>query len=80
MATITLQPAQTIDIDLNKIVLTKTTDIPSEFLITASVEGVWRDIVLWKGQEQYAAAGNWTNETIVAQVSAVISSGNIQFA
>jgi hypothetical protein len=34
-ATITLQPAKTVSIDLNNIIIKKITDNPAEFLITA---------------------------------------------
>lgn len=79
MATITLQPAQTIDIDTTNLVLTKVVDNQVD-TISASVQGLWRDIILWQGAAQYAAAGVWTNDTARAQAIAIINSGNIVFA
>jgi len=45
--------------------------------ITARISRVPREIVLWEGAEAYAAAGNWTNDTALAQLSAVLSLSSI---
>lgn len=79
MATVTIEPAQTVDIDTTKLILTKVTDNQVD-TITATVQGLWRDIILWKGAEQYAAAGTWTNETALAQAVNLINSGSVIFA
>ena len=79
MATITLQPAQTIDIDTTNLVLTKVVDNQVD-TISASVQGLWRDIILWQGAAQYAAAGVWTNDTALAQATAVLQLSAIPWA
>jgi hypothetical protein len=78
MATITIQPAQTIDIDANNLVLTKVVDNQAD-TITASVQGLWRDIILWHGVEEYTQAGIWTNDTARARAIELINSGSIIF-
>lgn len=48
--------------------------------IIAKVHGLPRPIVLWSGADQYAAAGNWTNESALAQAIAVLSLSAIPWA
>jgi len=79
MATITLEPARTIDIDPSNIVLKKTVDEPANYRITAEIEGLWKSIIVWDGEEAYNAAGIWTNESVIAQIASLIESGNIKF-
>jgi len=75
----TLQPAKTIDIDTDKLTLRNVSDNQVD-LIIASIEGFWRDIVLWQGADEYAAAGIWTNQTALDRAKELIESGNIRFA
>jgi hypothetical protein len=79
MATITLHPAETINIDTDNLVLRKVIDNPIEQIITATVENIYRDIILWQGSEEYTEAGIWTNESSLARAKAILESGNVQF-
>ena len=80
MATITIQQARTVDIDANNIILKRTVDDPIRFRITALIEGLNREIIVWDGADAYAAAGTWTNETVIAQIIILINTDNILFA
>jgi hypothetical protein len=80
MSTITIQPAQTIEIDTTNLVLTKVTDSSTDLIITATIPSIWRDIILWQGAEEYAAAGIWTNESALARAKALIDAGDVRFA
>ena len=79
MATITLQPAQTVDIDTSTLVLQRVTDSSTSQIITAVIDNLYRDLILWQGSEEYAAAGIWTNESALARAKELIDSGNIRF-
>jgi len=75
---ITIQSAQTVT--LNTIVVEFVRDIFSEKKIIAKIKNLPRPVILWSGAEQYAAAGNWTNETATAQASAVLALSSIPWA
>jgi hypothetical protein len=79
MATITLQPAQTIDIDSNSLVLDKVTDSSSSQTIWTTIPALGRDIYLWYGPVEYEEAGIWTNESALQRAKDLIDSGNVQF-
>ena len=80
MSTITIQPAQTIEIDTTSLVLTKVTDSSTDLIITATIPSIWRDIILWQGAEEYAAAVIWTYESALARAKALIDAGDVRFA
>jgi hypothetical protein len=75
---ITVQTAQTVTLD--SVVIEFVRDIFHEQKIVSKIKNVPRPIVLWSGAEQYAAAGNWTNETATAQASAVLALSSIPWA
>jgi hypothetical protein len=79
MATIIIDPARTVDIDPSNIVLKKTTDNPVNYRITAEIEGLWKSIIVWDGEQAYNAAGAWTNESVITQIASLIESGNVIF-
>jgi hypothetical protein len=79
MATITLQPAQTVDIDTNSLMLEKVTDSSSSQTIWATIPALSRDIYLWYGPAEYTEAGVWTNESALQRAKELINSGNIRF-
>ena len=79
MATITLQPAETVDINTDNLILSRVIDSSTEQLITATIQNIYRDIILWQGSEEYAAAGIWTNESALARAKELIDSGNVRF-
>ena len=76
---ITIQPAQVVTLT-NPIVIEVVRDLFVQKKIIAKIEGLPRLVILWNGAEEYAAAGNWTNETAVAQATAVLSLSSIPWA
>jgi len=76
---ITVQPAQIITLS-DPIVVEVVRDLFVQKRIVAKIRGLSRPIILWDGADQYAAAGNWTNDTAVAQASAVLQLSAIPWA
>lgn len=68
---ITLREAETITI--NEILIDNVGDSFSEKKIIAYIKGVPRPILLWNGEEEYAAASNWTNESALARAKEVLN-------
>lgn len=79
MPTIIVQPAQTVDIDTNYLILEKVTDSPTSQAIIATIPALGRDIYLWYGPVEYEEAGIWTNESALQRAKELIDSGNIRF-
>jgi hypothetical protein len=79
MATVILQPAQTVDIDTNSLMLEKVIDSSSSQTIWATIPALGRDIYLWYGPVEYEEAGIWTNESALQRAKELIDSGNIRF-
>lgn len=79
MATIVLQPAQTIEIDTNSLVLEKVIDSSATQTIWATIPALGRDIYLWYGPVEYDEAGIWTNESALRRAKELINSDNIRF-
>jgi hypothetical protein len=79
MATITLQPAQTIDIDTSSLTLDRVTDSSSSQTIWTTIPAIGRDMYLWYGPEEYVQAGIWTNDSALQRAKDLIDSGNIRF-
>lgn len=75
---IVTQPQQTVSLDVVEILAVR--DLFAEKIIIARVKGLPRPVVLWSGDEEYAAAGDWTNETAVAQATTVLSLSSIPWA
>jgi hypothetical protein len=75
---IVIQPPQTVSLDVVEI-LAMIDDFDQK-KITAMIKGLPKNIVLWSGDEEYAAAGNWTNETATAQTTALLSLSSIPWA
>jgi len=80
MATITLQPAQTVDIDLDNLNVNFIRDNSNNFTIIANIQGLPRPVLLWSGEEEYAAAGVWTNESALARAKEILSSDSPRFS
>ena len=76
--TVKLQNSQSITID--KIVVETVRDLFLEKKIIARIKGIPRGIVLWQGEVEYTAAGEWSNASILARATEIISSGNVTFA
>ncbi|CAB5226290.1 hypothetical protein UFOVP760_69 [uncultured Caudovirales phage] len=75
--TFTLRPAETVTIDEVEILAVR--DLFLEKKIVARVKGLLSPIVLWDGEEEYTAAGNWTNETAISRANEILNSGNVRF-
>jgi len=74
---IELRPAETISIDETNLIVTSVNDNFDRKHITARLQGMYRDIVLWTGEEEYTIAGVWTNESVVARVKALLLANTI---
>jgi len=72
------QPEQTVS--LSAVELLAVRDLFQEKTIIARVKGLPRPIVLWSGATEYAAAGNWTNDSATAQATQVLSLSAIPWA
>lgn len=75
--TFTLRPAETVTIDEVEVLAVR--DLFIEKKIVARVKGLPSPIVLWDGEEEYTAAGNWTNETAISRATEILNSGNVRF-
>ena len=74
---IELRPAETISIDETNPIITSVNDNFDRKHITARLHGMYRDIVLWTGEEEYTLAGVWTSESVVARVKALLLANTI---
>jgi hypothetical protein len=72
------QPQQTVSLDSVEIIAVR--DLFEEKTIIARIKGLPRPVVLWKGEDEYAAAGNWTNESAIERAIAVLSSSDVSWA
>jgi hypothetical protein len=72
------QPLQTVS--LSAVELLAVRDLFEEKTIIARVKGLPRPVVLWKGDAEYTAAGDWTNASATAQAVAVLSAPVINWA
>jgi len=72
---IVIQPEKTVN--LSEIKVLGVRDLFEEKVIIARIKNIPRPIFLWKGEEEYAAAGNWTNETALERATEVLSLPNI---
>jgi hypothetical protein len=72
------QPEQTVSLSAVEVLAVR--DLFSEQTIIARVKGLPRPVVLWKGEADYTAAGNWTNDSAAAQATAVLSLSSIPWA
>jgi hypothetical protein len=79
MTTITIQPAQTIDIDIDNITIDVVRDNFKEQRIIARIPDISCDVVLWDGVDEYTAAGVWTNDSALARAKELLTAGNIRF-
>ncbi|NDD53933.1 hypothetical protein EBZ39_08655 [bacterium] len=79
MATIIIQPEQSIDIDTNSLVLDRVVDSSASQTIWTTIPALGRDIYLWYGPVEYEEAGIWTNESALQRAKDLINSGNIRF-
>jgi len=74
---ITTQPEQSVTLDEIKILAVR--DLFEEKTIVARIDKLPRPVVLWQGDEEYAAAGNWTNKSALARATEVLASPTPKF-
>jgi hypothetical protein len=72
------QHEQTVSLDSVEILAVR--DLFQEKTIIARIKGLPRPIILWSGDDEYAAAGDWTNESATTQATAVLSLSSIPWA
>ena len=72
------QPQQTVSLSAVEVLAVR--DLFQEKTIIARVKGLPRPVVLWKGEAEYTAAGDWTNATAVAKATEVLASPVIPWA
>jgi hypothetical protein len=61
----------------NPIVIVAVRDQFIQKRIIARIQGLPLGVLLWEGQDQYDKAGNWTNETVLARATEVLSLSSI---
>jgi hypothetical protein len=75
---IVIQPKKTVTLDEIKILAVR--DLFEEKKIIARIAGLERPIYLWIGEEEYAAAGIWTNESALARAEEILARPEIPWA
>jgi len=76
---ITVQQAEVVTL-ADPLVIEAVRDLFVQKKIVAKIQGLPRPIILWDGPDQYAAAGIWTNDTALAQATAVLQLSAIPWA
>jgi hypothetical protein len=74
---IILQEEQSITLDT--IVIQAVRDLFNEKKIIAKIKGIQKGLILWSGDAEYTAAGNWTNKTALARATEVLSGSAINW-
>ena len=82
---ITLKPAEVLTIPaevltIDEIVISRVADCFHEKKIIAFIKGIPKPILLWNGEEEYTAAGVWTNESALARAEEGLTLPNIPWA
>lgn len=72
------QPEQTVSLDSVEVLAVR--DLFAEKTIIARIKGLPRPVVLWKGDAEYAAAGNWTNASATTKATEVLSLSSVPWA
>lgn len=76
---ITIQQAEVVTLS-EPLVIEAVRDLFTQKKIIAKIKELPRPVTLWEGDEQYAAAGNWTNETALTQAQVVLALSSIPWA
>lgn len=74
---IELRPAETITVDETNPIVTSVNDNFDRKHITARLQDMYRDIVLWSGDAEYILAGVWTNQSVIDRVKELLLSNSI---
>ena len=72
---IILQQIKTISID--SVQLEYVRDIVNQSKIVAKVYNVPREVILWSGSTEYAAASAWTNDIALARATEVLGLSSV---
>jgi hypothetical protein len=75
---IILQKEKKVILESIKIVAVR--DFFEKKLIVAQIEDLIRPVVLWQGDDEYEAAGNWTNESALARAEEILARPEIPWA
>jgi len=75
---IIIKSAETVTLDSIEIEFVR--DDFDQKRIIAKIKDIPRPVILWNGEADYAAAGDWTNDTAAAQASAVLALSSIPWA
>ena len=78
MITVILEPEKTtftpaVSTVLEEVEILGVNDLFYSKKIVAGIKGLPQSIVLWSGDEEYEAAGVWTNESALARATEVLS-------
>ena len=65
LTTLTI-PGTTVNVDLSALSIYSIRDIPSEQRVAVKLHNIPLAFVVWDGSTEYAAASAWTNETVLA--------------
>jgi hypothetical protein len=65
---------------LNEVVVLSVRDLFLQKKIIAKIKNLDAPIILWNGEEEYEAAGNWTNESATQRATEVLSLPEIPWA
>jgi hypothetical protein len=60
-------------VSLEEVEVLAVRDLFQEKTIIARVKGLPRPVVLWKGEAEYTAAGDWTNASATAKAAEVLA-------
>jgi len=77
---ITIQPAQTINVDINSITIEFVRDSFDARQIIGKVNQLPMSFILWSGEAEYNAAGVWTNDSALARAKELIAQDKIIWA
>jgi len=61
----------------NPIIIQAVRDLFIQKKIIVRIKGLPQAVLLWSGEEEYTAAGNWTNETVLTRATEVLSLSTI---
>ena len=61
----------------NPITIQAVRDLFIQKKVIARIKGLPQAVLLWSGEEEYTAAGNWTNETVLSRITEVLSLSTI---
>jgi len=80
--TTTVTQAVTISLDLSAVEVLAVRDDFKHKRIFAFIKDLPKPVILWNGAEEYATAGVWTNESVLAQATQVLtlSANNLPWA